>query len=126
MSDRLQELRARLDAWKRQTDAMEAWEKLPKADRPKFGYHVAAACGCGDQRCGTSDEWYPVWYHEGEVYEHATADIAWLLDEVERLQDIQERNMPWWRRDADGSLWAAPPTVDGAPEPDSDKWVRVQ
>jgi len=85
MSDRLQEIRARLDAWKRQTDAMEAWEKLPKADRPKYGYHVAAACGCGDQRCGTSDEWYPVWHHEGEVYEHAPADIAWLLDEVERL-----------------------------------------
>lgn len=87
MTDRLKEIRARLDAWKRQTDAMEAWEKLPKADRQKYGYHVAAACGCGDQRCGTSDEWYPVWYHEGEVYEHAPADIAWLLSTLEAANE---------------------------------------
>lgn len=54
------------------------------------------------------------------------ADIAWLLDEVERLRDNLDRNYPWWRRDADGSLWAAPPTPDGAPDPDDSKWVRIQ
>ena len=53
-------------------------------------------------------------------------DVRWLLDEVERLRDKLERNYPWWRRDADGSLWAAPPTPDGAPEPDDSKWVRIQ
>ena len=86
MPDRLNEIRARLDAWTRQTDAMESWEKLPKANRGYLGAYVAAACGCGHNLCGTADEWYPVWQHEGEVYDHAPADIAWLLAEVERLR----------------------------------------
>ena len=84
--NRATEIRARLDKWTRQTDAMERWEKLPKHERGYLGAYCAKACGCGASQCGTSDEWYPVWQHEGEVYDHAPADIAWLLDEVERLE----------------------------------------
>ena len=86
MPDRIAEIRARLDKWKRQTDAMKRYRSLPEKDRPYIGTYCADACGCGEPLCGNSDEWYPVWQHEGEIYDHSVDDIKWLLDEVERLQ----------------------------------------
>jgi len=105
MSDRLQEIRARL-AGAHEGMPWEAWEGCVS---DKGGEVVCRAA--------------PL---DAEFIAHAPRDIAWLLDEVERLRDYRDRNMPWWRRDADGSLWVAPPTVGGAPELDSEKWVRVQ
>ena len=100
MPDRLQEIRARLDA----ATTVSEWQRTMTLYPSEYG----------DRRA------------QKRFIAHAPADIAWLLDEVERLRDKMDRNFPWWRRDSDGSLWAAPPTPDGAPDPDDSKWVRIQ
>lgn len=112
MSDRLTQIRARLDA-----ATPGPWVVTP----PREGKRSS-----GVRRGRLEIAWSVYATEDADLIAHAPADIAWLLAEVERLRDFQQRNNPWWRRDDDGSLWAAPPTDDGMPEPDGDKWVRVQ
>ena len=74
MSDRLQEIRARLDAatpgpWERWNDGMRIWSRArPDA---QFGVDVADVYAS---------------HATADLIAHAPADIAWLLDEVERLR----------------------------------------
>ncbi|MEN9315079.1 MAG: hypothetical protein RIS35_1472 [Pseudomonadota bacterium] len=83
MPDRLAEIRARLDAARN--------EERIQRERTDKGVGWNPPCGCGEAECGTWDEWYPVKHHEGDLYENAAADIAWLLDEVERQSRYRER-----------------------------------
>ena len=126
MPDRLAEIRARLDramagvsSWSNDTETLSADAATP-------GLPVPVEDLLTDDDFEVLAEERLIGSGWADLIAHAPADIAWLLAEVERLRDFQQRNNPWWRRDADGSLWAAPPTDDGMPEPDSDKWVRVQ
>lgn len=74
MPDRLQEIRARLDA--ATPGPWEVWENgtmvcAPDRDAPGAYHDIALAfSSLGDQH----------------LIAHAPADIAWLLDEVERLR----------------------------------------
>lgn len=75
MPDRLQDIRARLDAatpgpWERWKDGMRVWSRVPP-DAP-FGVDVADVYAS---------------HATADLIAHAPEDIAWLLAEVERLQD---------------------------------------
>ena len=88
MSDRLQEIRARLDAatpgpWRDDHQSWCIWAPDHEADEPDARCLVAEV-GCGP---------------DTDLIAHAPADIAWLLDEVERLRNT--------------SLSAANPLCDG-------------
>jgi uncharacterized small protein (DUF1192 family) len=74
---RLAEIRARLDAARN--------EERIQRERTDKGVGWNPPCGCGEAECGTWDEWYPVKHHEGDLYENAPADIAWLLALAEAL-----------------------------------------
>jgi len=83
VSDRLAEIRARLDAARN--------EERIQRERTDKGVGWNPPCGCGEAECGTWDEWYPVKHHEGDLYENAPADIAWLLDELTVARATAER-----------------------------------
>lgn len=90
MSDRLSEIRARHNLHKREHEALAKWNAAPRGEKPGRGrgYFVSAECGCGHKWCGTDDEWFPVHFHQGQAYEHALDDIAWLIAEIERLRRL--------------------------------------
>lgn len=87
MSDRLQEIRARLDAatpgpWRilhHDLCCGESWV------RDESGYHVGTSLYSNDEK---RDE-------NLSLIAHAPADIAWLLDEVERLRESCDVERAW-------------------------------
>jgi hypothetical protein len=82
MTDRLQEIRARLDAatpgpWQDVDRDDPAWIRVMQPREFPNEWTTIATCGfCSDAR----------------FIAHAPADIAWLLDEVARLT-LQERSL---------------------------------
>jgi hypothetical protein len=68
VSDRIDEIRARLDALVSPTP----WK-----------YHYTRGVTSADDRSIARMGWYD---NDGAFVAHAPADIAWLLDEVERLE----------------------------------------